>query len=490
MNQPDLQAASPPDPRRWPALFFLLLASFMNMIDVTIVNVALPVMQADLGANSSQIEWVVASYVLAFALFLLPFGRLGDILGRRKMFLWGVMAFTIGSLLCGVAPTIETLIGARVLQGIAGAMMTPQVLSIATVMFPPKERGFAFSFFGLTAGLASVAGPMAGGLLISADLWGLDWRPIFLINIPLGIIAVVAAMRYVPKVPPHPGLKNDFVGIAIFGASILAIVFPLVEGRVYGWPTWAFGLIAAGILGLVAFYFWERRREKQGLSELLPVALLANRNFAVGTLMTLVFFSGVPGLFMVLAIFFQTGFGFTPLDSGLATVAFPVGVLVASQINGRMANKWLSRRLFAGAVLLAIGMVMIHMVITGIGETVDAWAFVPGLLIGGLGMSTAISALFQTILQGVPHKDAGSASGSLQAFQQVGGALGVALVGEIFFSTLERGGAASMQAGFVNAATNATWYQIAAFAVVALMVPLLKSRPQAPAPMQPAAVEA
>lgn len=489
MTQPAPQATTPPDPRRWPALFFLLLASFMNMIDVTIVNVALPEMQSSLGANSSQIEWVVAAYVLAFALFLLPFGRLGDILGRRKMFLWGVIAFTIGSLLCGIAPSIETLIAARVAQGIAGAMMTPQVLAIATVMFPPKERGFAFSFFGVTAGLASVAGPMAGGVLISADLWSLDWRPIFLINIPLGIIAVIAALRFVPKIAPHPGLKNDFVGIAIFGASILAIVFPLVEGRVYGWPLWAFGLIVAGIVGLVGFYFWERRREKQGLSELLPVALLANRNYAVGTLMTLVFFSGVPGLFMVLAIFFQTGFGFTPLASGLATLAFPIGVLAASQVNGRLANKWLSRRLFVGALMLTIGMTMIHLVVSGIGQTVDAWAFVPGLLIGGLGMSTAISALFQTILQGVPPKDAGSASGSLQAFQQVGGALGVALVGEIFFSTLEKGGAASMEANFVQAATNATWYQIASFAVVALMVPLLKSRAQVQAPQPQATVE-
>ncbi len=490
MNQPNPQAATPPDPRRWPALFFLLLASFMNMIDVTIVNVALPEMQTDLGANSSQIEWVVAGYVLAFALFLLPFGRLGDIIGRRTMFLWGVVAFTIGSALCGIAPSIETLIAARVAQGIAGAMMTPQVLSIATVMFPPQERGFAFSFFGLTAGLASVAGPMAGGLLISADLWGLDWRPIFLINIPIGIIAVLAAMRYVPKIAPHPGLTNDFVGIGIFGASILAIIFPLVEGRVYGWPAWAFALLVAGIIGLVGFYFWERSREKAGKSELLPVGLLANRNFTVGTLMTLVFFSGVPGLFMVLAIFFQTGFRFTPLESGLATLAFPVGVLVASQFNGRLANKWLSRRLFVGALLLTVGMIMIHMVITGIGQSIDAWAFVPGLLIGGLGMSTAISALFQTILSGVPPKDAGSASGSLQAFQQVGGALGVALVGEIFFSTLEKGDAAGMQAAFVNAATNATWYQIAAFALVAAMVPLLKARPAQSPPMPQAAVEA
>src|SRR6218665_3354873 len=356
MTQPNPQAATPPDPRRWPALFFLLLASFMNLIDVTIVNVALPSMQANLGANSSQIEWVVAAYVLAFALFLLPFGRLGDIVGRRKMFLLGVTAFTVGSALCGLAPSIEMLIGARVLQGIAGAMMTPQVLSIVTVIFPPKERGFAFSFFGLTAGLASVAGPMAGGVLISADLWGLDWRPIFLVNIPIGILTVAAAWRLVPKIAPHPGLTNDYVGIGIFGLAILAVVFPLVEGRAYGWPLWAFAMIVVGLLGLVAFYFWEKRRDAAGKSELLPVRLLENRNFVIGTLMTLIFFSGVPGLFMILAIFLQSGFGLTPLESGFTTIPSPIGVLIVSLIGGRLGSRYLSWRVAIGSLLLAGGM--------------------------------------------------------------------------------------------------------------------------------------
>lgn len=481
MNTPNIQADVPPDPRRWMALGILLLASFMNLIDVTIVNVALPAMQADLGANSSQIEWVVAAYVLSFALFLLPFGRLGDVVGRRGMFIIGVIAFTAGSALCGVAPTIETLIGARVLQGIAGAMMTPQVLSIVTVIFSPKERGFAFSFFGLTAGLASVAGPIAGGLLISADLWGLDWRPIFLVNIPIGILTIAMTLRFVPKIAPHPGLTNDFVGIAIFGASIVAVVFPLVEGRVYGWPLWAFALIAAGLVGLVLFYLWEKRRDRAGKTELLPTALLENRNFAIGTLMTLVFFSGVPGLFMILAIFFQSGFGLTPLESGLTTVPFPLGVLVMSLINGRLGNRHLSLRVAGGALLLAVGMAGLRWTITGVGDAIDHWAFVLPLFIAGVGLGLAVSALFQTILQGVPHRDAGSASGSLQAFQQVGAALGVALVGEIFFTTLEHGrdwGATSAHSAFVNAGANAAWYEIGAFLVVAAMVPLLKRLPQ------------
>lgn len=487
MTAPPTPADAPPDPRRWVALLILLLASFMNLIDVTIVNVALPAMQRDFGANSSQIEWVVAAYVLSFALFLLPFGRLGDIVGRRGMFLIGVTAFTVGSTLCGLAPTIETLIGARVLQGIAGAMMTPQVLAIVTVIFPARERGMAFSFFGLTAGLASVAGPIVGGLLISADLWGLDWRPIFLVNIPIGILCVVLTLRFVPKITPHPGLTNDFVGIGIFGLAIIAVIFPLVEGRVYGWPLWAFVMIALGLAGLVAFYFWEKYRARSGKTELLPTALLENRNFAIGTLMTLVFFSGVPGLFMILAIFFQSGFGLTALESGLATVPFPIGVLLVSLINGRLGNRRLSLRVAIGALLLAGGMTWLQLTIRGVSTSIDHWAFAAPLFIAGIGLGMTISALFQTILQGVPGKDAGSASGSLQAFQQVGGALGVALVGEIFFSTLEHGaewGATSQQSAFVNAAANAAWYEIAAFLAVALMVFLLKPAPRTAAPPQ------
>lgn len=469
------------DPRRWVALFLLLLASFMNLIDVTIVNVALPSMQENLGANSSQIEWVVAAYVLTFALALLPFGRLGDIVGRRRMFLIGVTGFTLASALCGLAPSIETLIGARVLQGFAGAMMTPQVISIVQVIFPPRERGLAFSFFGLTAGLASVAGPIVGGLLISANLYGLDWRPIFLVNVPIGIITVIAGARLITKVPPHPGLQNDYVGIGLFAALILLLVFPLVEGRSYGWPAWAFVMMGGSVLGMVLFYFWERRRDRLGRTELLPVALLHNRNFVVGAVMTMIFFSGVPGLFMILAIFFQSGFGLTPLESGFTTIPFPIGVLIASLINSRLGNRYLPARVAVGSLLLAAGMAYLRVTIAGVTESIDHWVFVPPLLIAGIGLGTGISALFQTILTGVPGRDAGSASGALQAFQQVGGALGVALVGEIFFTWLEHArqwGATSKASAFVNAGTNAATYEIAVFVVVALMVLLLKPLPQ------------
>jgi EmrB/QacA subfamily drug resistance transporter len=465
-----------PDPRRWLALTILLLAGFMNLIDITIVNVALPSLQKGLGATSSQIEWVVAGYVLMFALGLLPFGRLGDITGRKRMFLAGVVGFTFGSLLCGIAPTINTLISARILQGLASAVMMPQVLAIMQATFPPKERGFAFSLFGLSAGLASVAGPIAGGLLISADLYGLDWRPIFLVNIPIGVLAVIAAWRFVPATPAHPGLTNDIGGIVIFSASILALIFPLIEGRSYGWPLWGFGLIGASFIGFVLFYLWERRREARRQTQLLSLSLMKNRNFAIGSVITMIFFSGMPGLFMILAIFLQAGFGFTPLESGLATIPFPVGVLLASVLSGRIGGTLLPQRLFGGALLLVVGMSGLRYVLGAIGDSVNHWMLAGPLLISGFGLGIAISALFQTILSGVPPRDAGSGSGALQAFQQIGGALGVALIGEIFFPALVAAfkSGSLPHAAFVGAAQKAMIYEIAVFAVMAAMVPLLK----------------
>ena len=425
-----------PYPRRWLALATLLLAGFMNLIDITVVNVALPRLQVSLGATSTDIEWVVAAYVLAFALGLLPFGRLGDVIGRKRMFLIGIALFTLFSALCGLAPSIGTLIGARVLQGLAGAMMMPQVLAITQVMFPPHERGFAFSLFGLSAGLASVAGPLAGGLLIGADLFGLDWRPIFLVNIPVGLIAVIAGRALVPALPPHPGLTVDFGGVAIAGLSILLLVFPLIEGHSYGWPAWAFAMMAAGLVGAVIFYFYEKRRDAAGKSELLPVSLMANGNFVIGTAMATTFFSGVAGFFLVLAVFLQTGFGLSPLQSGLTTVPFPLGVLIASLVSGRLGSRWPRERIAAGAVLLIAGMAALRFVVGGVGDSVDHWSFALPLFLSGLGMGGAVAPLFQTVLSTVPPRDTGSGSGALQSFQQIGSALGIAVTGQIFFSSL------------------------------------------------------
>jgi len=478
------------DPRRWIALFVLLLASFMNLIDVTIVNVALPSLERDLGAGPNEIEWVIAAYVLSFALGLLPFGRLGDVVGRTRMFLIGVAAFTAASAFCGLAPSIEWLIVARVLQGLAGAAMTPQVLAIAQVTFPPEEKGQAFSLFGLSASLAAVTGPLVGGLLIGADIGGLDWRPIFLVNIPFGVLALVAGWFLIPRTPGHADLKNDFVGIGLFGAATVALVFPIIEGRAYGWPAWAFGLMGGSLVLVVLFVLWERRRAATNAPQLLNYSLITNPNFLLGLLVTTIFASGIPAMFMVISLSLQQGYGFTPLQSGLINTPFSVGVMVVSLVIGRLGQRYLRTRLWLGAALLVFGISWVDIVFRGLGETAEHLSFLPPLFIAGLGLGLGFSGLFQTVLSGVPPRDAGAGAGALQAFQQIGGAFGIAIVGEIFFTILGENFMSGMppKAAYASAAGPAIVYQIVAFSLVVVLVPFLRiRRPEAPAAGRPAA---
>lgn len=482
-------------PRRWAALATLLAAAFMNMVDVSIVNVALPRLQASLGATSSQIEWVVASYVLAFALALLPFGRLGDKIGRKRVFMAGVAGFTLFSALCGLATSVEMLIAARVAQGITGAMMMPQVLAIAQVMFPPQERAHAFSYFGLTAGLGSVAGPLIGGLLIGGDLFGLDWRPIFLVNIPIGIAVLLAARAIVPATDRHPNLTNDWGGIAIAAASILLVIFPLIEGHTLGWPRWIFAVMAAGFAGVALFVLYERSRAARGLSQLLPATLFSNANFVLGGGMVLIFFSGSMAVFLFLAIFLQQGFGFTPLQAGLTTVPFPAGVLIASVLNGRIGSCWHRRRVAVGALVLLVGMSWLRLVVQGVGDAVDHWQFLMPLLVSGLGMGIAISPLMQTALAGVAPHDSGSGAGALQSFQQLGSAFGIAIAGQIFFSSLTGSFAtgAAPHPAFTGALAASLIYSMCSFLIVALLVVFLTPPKRYAAPPEsarPAPVEA
>lgn len=470
--------APEPHPGRWIAMAVLLVSGFMNLIDVSIVNVALPSMQAALGASDSQIEWVVAAYILVFALGLLPFGRAGDIHGRRRVFILGVAVFTLGSALCGLAPNMNALIAARVLQGVGGALMTPQTLAIVPALFPPRERGLAFSLFGLTAGLASVTGPVVGGLLIHADILGLGWRPIFLVNVPVGLLAIVAARRFVPDLAGAPGLRTDFVGVGIAATTLLCLIAPLIEGRQLGWPLWCFAVMAAAVPLAALFVAWQRRQGRRGGPELLPVGLLGNRDFLIGMLVVALLFSGIPGFFLVLALYLQNGFGLIPLESGLVTVPFSVGVVLASLISGRAGMRWPRRRISLGALCLAAAMLWLRVVVGETTETV-VWAdFAPKLLLGGFGLGLAVAPMFQTVLAGVPARDSGSGSGALQSFQQVGGAFGVAIIGEIFFGRLAAGlgaGAAS-RAVHADAFGHALLYIALGFLVVAALARMI-SRP-------------
>lgn len=468
--------------KRWAALVIILMASFMNLLDVTIVNVSLPTLQHDMGASSSEIEWVVAGFILTFALGLLPFGRYGDIVGKKTMFLIGVGAFTTASVMCGMAPSIEFLVGARLIQGAAGAVMTPQVLSIAQTIFPPHERSVAFSLFGLSAGLASVIGPVLGGLIIAGDIGGLAWRPIFLMNVPVGILAFLLGLKFIPTIPGNPGMKNDFGGIVIVSAAMFLLVFPLIEGRNYEWASWCFAMMGSALLLFAVFAYWERRQSQTDKPQLLPLALMKNRNFMIGAFMSLAFFSAMPPFFLIFALYLQSGYGLTPLWSGLTTLPFSIGVLVASAISGRLGFRWQRQRIGAGLALMFIGIFALRMIVGNVGQSLHYGVFVAPLLVAGIGLGISIASLFQTILAGVPVKDAGSGSGALQAIQQAGGALGVAIVSEIFFRAL----AARLSAGvaaneaYRDSLMTAVIYNLGAYVVVFACVFLLKAPQRAP----------
>jgi len=466
--------------RRWIAMAVLLIAGFMNLIDVTIVNVALPSLQSGMGATSSEIEWVVAAYIMAFAIGLLPFGRLGDMLGRRRMFLIGVSAFTIASTLCGLAPGINTLIAARVLQGIGGAMMTPQTLAIAQVIFPPKERAAAFALFGVTAGLAAVSGPLIGGLLINADIMGLTWRPIFLVNIPVGLFAILAGLKFIPAMEGNRDVGIDVGGIALAALTLFLVVFPLIEGRELGWPVWIFGLMSAAIPSAWLFVRWQYRQAAAGAPQLLPVTLLGNANFMGGVLVASLFFSAIPGFFMVFAVFLQTGYELTPLQSGLTTVPFSAGMFLASMMSGRLGARWQRQRIFVGSVMLSCAMMWLQSLVVGLDAALRSVMFLPPLLTAGLGLGTAVSPLFQLALSNVPNRDAGSASGGVQSFQQLGGAMGVAITGQLFFGRLMQSGVPDFGTpAYVASLERAVYYPVVAFGLTAFAVLFLK--PQAAA---------
>src|SRR5580704_14827230 len=443
----DAQILAPPatasqaDPRRWLTLVILLLAGFMNLLDVSIVNIAIPSIQRDLHASYADVQWALAGYTLAYALVLITGGRLGDTFGRKRLFLIGVAGFTIMSALCGVATSPGMLIACRVVQGAMGGIMVPQVLAVIQVIFPARERIKALAGFGVTAGLGTVIGPLLGGLLIQHNLFGWDWRPIFLINVPVGIIAFVASAYLVRESKAASPPKLDPVGVALISAALLLLLYPLVQGRQLGWPAWTFVSMALSVPVFAAFVWYERIKTRRDGSPLVRLSLFRDRAFSAGMAVALTFFLGIASFGLVLTLFLQLGLGFTPLHAGLTFLPFSTG-----------------------ALLTAAGMASLIGIVHHFGAAVTTWDLVPGLAAAGLGLGAVIAPLADIVLAHVPQRDAGSASGVFNTGLQLGNSIGIALIGVIFFGMLgsQSGPAASavapaLRSGIVAAGLPASY---------------------------------
>ena len=427
--------ASELDPRRWLALASVMTALFMVLLDVSIVNVAIPAIRSNLAANNADIQFVVAGYGLAYAVLLITGGRLGDIFGRKRLFIIGMSGFVIASALCGLAQSAIMLDLSRVLQGAMAAMMYPQVFSVIQVTFPPQERARVFGFVGAVIGIATITGPLVGGLIIRNDITGGSWRWIFLVNLPIGIAALIAATRLITESRAPNAKRLDMGGFALSTAGILLLVYPLVEGQVAGWPAWTFICMALSPVTLLIFILYERSLPSTRFP-LVQLSLFRIRSFSVGVAISAIFIAGIPAFFFTFSLMLQVGLGFSALNAGLTTIPWSLAAAVASAMSTRVAPRLGKYTIAIGSVLLVIGILGIIATLHIAGTGVTGWDLIPAFAVSGLGLGTVIAPLLNIILAGVPGRDAGSASGVLTTFQQLGGAIGVAVVGVVFFGLL------------------------------------------------------
>ena len=420
------------------ALWVVLLAFFMDLLDTTIVNVAIPSIQENLGASYSSIQWIVAGYSLTFALFLITGGRLGDIFGYKRLFLLGISGFIVASALSGFAGSTEFLIGARLLQGFFAAMMVPQILSTIQVMYTTtEERQGVSAFYGALAGIATVGGPILGALLITSNAFGFGWRTIFLVNVPVGIAAIVLAIIFLPDAKsPHP-LRLDSLGVALVVIAMLMLMYPLIQGRELGWPAWTFISMAASILVFALFGWSQVAKEKRDGSPLVVPHLFLQRTFVAGVLVSGSFFAIVSGFFLIFTLFLQVGLGYSVLKAGLTGIPFSIGVSLSAGLSGPVLVPRFGRNIItAGPVVMAIGFALLIWTVNAFGGGVTPYELIPALVIAGLGMGFVVASVYPFILAQVPIKDAGSASGVINAVGQIGGAMGVAAIGVIFFGLI------------------------------------------------------
>ncbi|MFB7531098.1 MFS transporter [Streptomyces sp. NPDC056178] len=459
-----------PDPHRWQALAVCLIAGFMTLLDVSIVNVALPSIREGLHTPESDLQWVLSGYSLAFGLFLIPAGRLGDARGRREVFMIGLALFTLASAACGVAQSSQWLVIARLVQGLAGGMISPQISALIQQMFSGDERGRAFGMFGTVVGISTAVGPLSGGLLIQAAGAEEGWRWVFYVNLPLGAACLLLARRLLPDTPSAGRVRLrdlDPLGVLLLGAGVLALLLPFVQSQ--QWPgdrKWLL-LVGAALL-LAAFVGWESWCGRRGTQPVVDLSLFRVRSYWLGCLLILLYFAGFTSIFFITTLYLQSGLHYSALQAGLAITPFAVGAAVAASPGGRLVGRFGRPLVVAGLATVAFGLAVTALAVHLVPGRGVGWAMAAPLLLAGLGSGLVIAPNQTLTLSEVPVAGAGSAGGTLQTGQRVGSAIGIAAVGSMFFAQLGGDGwAVAYYHGLVVAV---------AFVVVSLIIGLADVR--------------
>jgi MFS family permease len=416
-------------------------------------------------------------------LLLIPAGRLGDRIGHKKVYLIGLVGFTAASVLCGTSATAGELIAWRIVQGATAGIMNPPILAVIQAMFPARERGKAFGWYGAVAGLATALGPLAGGLLIAWNLNGWDWRPVFLVNLPIGVLGLAAALRLVPESRGKPE-PLDLAGAGLVSAAMVLVTYPLIEGQSAGWEPWTFACIASALPVLAVFVIWERSAARRGGVPLVSLALYANRSFAAGSVLSLVYFAGFIGLLFVLSLYLQIGLDWSALHAGLAILPFAAGTFFGASMSDRLSKRLGRGVLQIGSIVVTLATAALILVIHAQGAAVTGPQLLAPLLIGGIGSGMVIAPNVEVVLSGVSWQDAGSASGVLNTSQRLGQAIGISVVGVAFFGSLSTGAAFGQAArralaeDFTHATEIASLYALGAMVLTVLLVPFLPRRRQ------------
>lgn len=455
------------NPQRWFALPVLLMGAFLPIVDFNAVNLALPAIRTSLGASGAELQFVISAYAATYAVFLITGGRMGDLFGRRRMFLIGVAGFTAASILCGLAWSPRVLIAARVLQAFTATGMAPQVLASIRVLFPPAEQGQALGLYGATFGLANIVGQMLGGILVSAHPLGFGWQSIFLINAPIGLLAFVGALLFLGDSRAERAQKLDLGGVTLLSTTLILLVYPLVAGREAGWPAWTFVLIAASPLSLAAFVRFERRLSALGGSPLVEFKLFREPGFAVGVAMALVFYM-LSAFYLTFSVYLQAGEGLAPLAAALRTLPFGVGYFAASFAAAAIMRRLGPRALTLGFGIQVAGFTAAALSVAGL----IPYALEPSLAAAGAGFGVVMPSVISAVISRIDPRHAGLASGVVMSTFQVGSALGIAIIGGIFFTLVDAGTGPATYARAFSVALGVNVALLAIGGVLSLWLPV------------------